>query len=96
MASDLRLVIADPVSGTIVYEHWLGMSGTLRRVKEVLGRRAEQLYGGDGECWGRLTADQALAISEESYADGVHCDDIRRLASRFPDNAFWWMIDHDW
>ena len=94
MASDVILYIADPSTGTIVFARWVGMSGTIKRVRSIVARSPDHKWNGN-ECWGHLTAAEAIQIAESSYDGGIKPEEVLGIAQRFPTDRYWWMIHHD-
>jgi len=95
VASDVTLYVADPSTGAMVVARWLGMSLTIDRVRSTLARPPDHSERGS-ECWGRLSASEALAIADASYADGPSPEEISKLAELFPSDKYWWIIHHDY
>jgi hypothetical protein len=88
-------MIFDPGTGAVVADRWLGMRGTVAKLKQLMQRLPDHAERGY-ECWGRVTAHEAALIAEASYADGATPTDIAELARAFPDGEFWWMFTHDY
>ncbi|NUP08849.1 MAG: hypothetical protein HOW73_22610 [Polyangiaceae bacterium] len=95
MGSDLTLLIIDPRAGAVVRARWLGMSGTLSRLRDVLARPPTTSYHGT-ECWADVTCEQVAQIAVESYADGATPAEIDAFAQRFPTPPYWWLIARDY
>ena len=92
MASDLWLVIAQPETGAIVQERWLGMGATLAVFREQLARPPTIRRRGF-ESWADLRENDVLvALERAPNGDSPALEDISALADRFPDDKFWWCL----
>jgi hypothetical protein len=98
MASDVTLLIADPNSGAMHWRRWLGMSSIVQALQSVLVRPADHSEQG-WDVWGRVTSTEAARIvteSESRYAGGATADEIAAQSRLYPDDRFWWIIEHDY
>ena len=94
MASDVNLIVACPVLGTIVAKRWIGMRGTVSACRTTLSR--PPAYSEPGyEVWSRVTLDEARCIASAAYADGPDESEFDALAARYPPSVYWWAIEHD-
>lgn len=91
MSSEVALLIFDPMKGTMARERWLGGNGTRDWVRILCEKPAHSVGG--CETW-RTTIAVARTVSEASYADGATPEEIDRLAAKYPEQYYWWIIEH--
>jgi hypothetical protein len=94
VATDLSLVILDPVTGAVVSARWLGGNRTLEAAQEILARAPTTPSRGL-ECWVSVTPDEVARIAEARYADGGTSAEVALLSERFPIARHAWMIIRD-
>lgn len=94
MASDVSLLIIDPISGCVVSRNWIGMRRTIEKTVSTLNRDPD--YQTDGyESWGSLFASDVAEICDGSYVGGLSSIMVALLSEEFPGSRYWWIIEHD-
>lgn len=93
MATDLDLLVFDPVLGALVLERRLGMSTALDRARVALARPPNWSTAGE-ESWGRVTPAVVRAILEpEPRCEGaLNPAELDDLATAWPPERFWWCV----
>jgi hypothetical protein len=80
-----------------VLERWLGMSQTLKRARDVLGREPDRrdLQAAE-EWWTDVSPVEASLIAEARYDDGADSAEIDQYQREFPSPKFAWSLLHSY
>lgn len=95
ISSYVALLIADPHQRLVVAQHYIGGNTVAYAAREVLRREPDHTDSGF-ESWGNLTSDEARAIVERRYIDGVSPETVAEWVERYPPELFLWCLTRDY